>query len=463
MNNFIFYDTETSGVKEIDFIQVIQFGSIQTNGDFKVLDTLNELCAPLPWTLVTPKALTVNKKSEIFESDICHYELISNIHKTWNTWLNYGNGLFITYNGIRFDEEVMRRQFYWNLYDPYFTNTNGNSRLDLFIKMAVVLHFYHTVFPIPVVDNQTSLKLEHLADSLDIDTDDAHDALADCHFLVQLMKKIKELLPNYYEEIINTTSKESLINSLKKEDIFYHCNYLARSKKTSSYPFYPILDEYSNTNRIAVFNLNFDPELYFDLSYQELEQLLQSSKDSPFRKLAVNKTLPIISLSTLITDDIVPTDINTFKTRATLIKENINFQNKIIDILNNTEFPSFENNHIEQQIYSNGFPSAIDKDRFSQFHDAITYEEKIKLVGKIEDTRYQKFAYRICAQLFPDRVNQKILVELNNLVKERFNETGPWPDSQKNLEEAEELLSRSQNQEEKTLLNIAINSIKTRQ
>ena len=62
MNNFIFYDTETSGVKEIDFIQVIQFGSIQTNGDFKVLDTLNELCAPLPWTLVTPKALTVNKK-----------------------------------------------------------------------------------------------------------------------------------------------------------------------------------------------------------------------------------------------------------------------------------------------------------------------------------------------------------------------------------------------------------------
>jgi len=93
VKNFIFYDTETSAVKETDFIQVIQFGSIQTNGDFKVLNKLNELCAPLPWTLVTPKALAVNKKSEIFDSDTCHYELISKIYNTWNNWLNYGNGL----------------------------------------------------------------------------------------------------------------------------------------------------------------------------------------------------------------------------------------------------------------------------------------------------------------------------------------------------------------------------------
>ena len=463
MKNFIFYDTETSAVKEIDFIQVIQFGSIQTNADFKVLNKLNELCAPLPWTLVTPKALAVNKKSEIFDSDTCHYELISKIYNTWNNWLNYGNGLFISYNGIRFDEEVIRRQFYWNLYDPYLTNTNGNSRLDLFLKMAVVLHFYKAVFPIPVVNNQTSLKLEHFAQTLDISTDDAHDALADCNFLVELMKKFKELLPNYYEETLNTTSKESLINRLKKEDIFFHCSYLARSKKTSAYPFYPILDEHSNANRIAVFNLSFDPKLYFDLSYQELEQLIQSTKDSPFRKLAVNKTLPIISLTTLIEDKIFPIDIDVYKIRAQIIRENVNFKNRVIDILQNIEYPSFENNHVEQQIYSNGFPSAIDKDRFSQFHDALTYDEKIKLVEKIEDSRYQKFAYRICAQLFPDKVNQKILIELNNLVKERFNETGPWPDSQKYLEEADKLLTKSENPEEKKLLNIAINLIKTRQ
>ena len=35
MNNFIFYDTETSGVKELDFIQVIQFAEIQVNDNFE--------------------------------------------------------------------------------------------------------------------------------------------------------------------------------------------------------------------------------------------------------------------------------------------------------------------------------------------------------------------------------------------------------------------------------------------
>ena len=60
---------------------------------------------------------------------------------------------------MRFDEEVMRRQFYWNLYDPYFTNTNGNSRLDLFLKMFVIAHFYKKDFPIPIKEDKLSLKL----------------------------------------------------------------------------------------------------------------------------------------------------------------------------------------------------------------------------------------------------------------------------------------------------------------
>ena len=77
MNNFIFYDTETSGVKELDFIQVIQFAAIQTNDNFIKTNSFNEFCSPLPWTLISPKALLVNKKSEIFNTEKTHYELIN--------------------------------------------------------------------------------------------------------------------------------------------------------------------------------------------------------------------------------------------------------------------------------------------------------------------------------------------------------------------------------------------------
>ena len=221
MNNFIFYDTETSGVKELDFIQVIQFAAIQTNDNFIKTNSFNEFCSPLPWTLISPKALLVNKKSEIFNTEKTHYELIKQIHNTWTDWTDQYPAIFVTFNGMRFDEEVMRRQFYWNLYDPYFTNTNGNTRLDLFLKIQVIAHFYRQIFPIPEINNQLSLKLEDLVSNLSIDTENAHDALADCEFLIHLMKTIAQKLPNYYKEIIETTSKEGFFKKLNSNKVHF--------------------------------------------------------------------------------------------------------------------------------------------------------------------------------------------------------------------------------------------------
>ena len=42
---------------------------------------------------------------------------------------------------------------------------------------------------------------------------------------------------------------------------------------------------------------------------------------------------------------------------------------------------------------------------------------------------------------------------------QRFNEDGPWPNAQKNLEEGKALLEDEPSESEKKLLQIAINSI----
>lgn len=256
MKNLIFYDTETTGVKELDFLQVIQFAAIQTTSDFHTLNSFEQLCSPLPWTLVSPKALLVNKKSQIFQSDVNHYQLVTNIYKTWTEWTNLDPGIFITYNGMRFDEEVMRRQFYWNLYDPYFTNTNGNTRLDLFLKMFVIAHFYNKDFPVPVREDQLSLKLEDLAKALSLDVSNAHDALADCIFLKELMKSISIILPNYYKEIMSSISKDEVIKSLKEKDVHFNCYFIPRSKTTKSYPFTALLSDYALNKYVPVFDHN---------------------------------------------------------------------------------------------------------------------------------------------------------------------------------------------------------------
>ena len=459
MKNLIFYDTETTGVKELDFLQVIQFAAIQTTSDFHTLNSFEQLCSPLPWTLVSPKALLVNKKSQIFQSDINHYQLITNIHKTWTEWTNIDPGIFITYNGMRFDEEVMRRQFYWNLYDPYFTNTNGNTRLDIFLKMFVIAHFYNKDFPIPVREDKLSLKLEDLARALSLDVSNAHDALADCIFLKELMKSISVILPNYYKEIISSISKDEVIKSLKEKDVHFNCYFIPRSKTTRSYPFTALLSDYALNKYVPVFDLSKDPELYLDLSYSELESIISNPKESPFKRMGTNKTLPIISLETLQEDKIEIQDADLYSKRAALIKSNEGFIEKVLDIYNSVEFSGGSKTNIEEQIYSNGFPSAIEKDRLSSFHNATTYEEKLVVINSFDDERYKEFGYRICAQEYADKIDTNVLLNLKELVHQRFNEEGPWPNAEKNLQEAKELLEVTTEENEKKLLQIAINSI----
>lgn len=459
MKNLIFYDTETTGVKELDFLQVIQFACLQTSSDFQTLNSFEQICSPLPWTLVSPKALLVNKKSEIFKSDINHYQMISNVYKTWKEWTNIEPGIFITYNGIRFDEEVMRRQFYWNLYDPYFTNTNGNLRLDLFLKMFVIAHFYKKEFPIPLNDSQISLKLEDLANALTIDTSNAHDALADCIFLKELMKAISITLPNYYNEIINNISKDDVIRSLKDKAVHFNCYFIPRSKTTKCYPFTALISDYAFNKYVPVFDLSKDPDLYFDLNYSELETLISNPKENPFKRIATNKTLPLISLNTLESDNIEIEDKDLYMQRADAIRANESFKEKVLDIYNSMEFSSTRKLNIEEQIYTNGFPSSIEKDRLNNFHNAMTYEEKINVINSFEDDRYKEFGYRICAQEYSDQVDNSVLINLKDLVHQRFNEDGPWPNAQKNLEEGKALLEDEPSESEKKLLQIAINSI----
>jgi exodeoxyribonuclease-1 len=459
MKNLIFYDTETTGVKELDFLQVIQFAAIQTTSDFHTLNRFEQLCSPLPWTLVSPKALLVNKKSQIFQSDVNHYQLITNIYKTWTEWTNLDPGIFVTYNGMRFDEEVMRRQFYWNLYDPYFTNTNGNTRLDLFLKMFVIAHFYNKYFPVPVREDQLSLKLEDLAKALSLDVSNAHDALADCIFLKELMKSISVILPNYYKEIMSSISKDEVIKSLKEKDVHFNCYFIPRSKTTKSYPFTALLSDYALNKYVPVFNLSKDPELFVDLSYLELESIISNPKESPFKRISTNKTLPIISLETLQDDNIEIQDADLYRKRAGLIRSNEGFIEKVLDIYNSIEFSGGSKTNIEEQIYSNGFPSAIDKDRLSSFHNATTYEQKLVVINSFDDERYKEFGYRICAQEYADKIDTNLLLNLKELVYQRFNEEGPWPNAEKNLQEAKILLEETTAESEKKLLQIAINSI----
>ena len=128
--NYVFYDFETSGL-DTKFDQPIQIAAILVDDNFNVIDDpINEVCRLKDGVIPNPSALVVTKVDiNILKNGQSFYEMMTNIHDKFSKW---SPATFIGYNSIRFDEEVLRSSFFQSLYDPYLTNTNSNTRTDLF-------------------------------------------------------------------------------------------------------------------------------------------------------------------------------------------------------------------------------------------------------------------------------------------------------------------------------------------
>ena len=145
---YVFYDTETTGL-DINFSQIIQVGCVLTDSNFNILEELNLSSKVLPWIVPSPDAFLVHRQTECLESGLTHYEMMKSLRDKWLAWGKERNLIFVSYNGHRFDEELVRRQLYWNLFDPYITNTNGNRRLDLMSLFQLIGNFYDSKIKVP--------------------------------------------------------------------------------------------------------------------------------------------------------------------------------------------------------------------------------------------------------------------------------------------------------------------------
>ena len=145
---YVFYDTETTGL-DINFSQIIQIGCVLTDSNFNVLEELNLSSKVLPWIVPSPDAFLVHRQTECLESGPSHFEMMKSLRDKWLSWGKEKNLIFVSYNGHRFDEELVRRQFYWNLFEPYITNTNGNRRLDLMSLFQIIGNFYSSKIKVP--------------------------------------------------------------------------------------------------------------------------------------------------------------------------------------------------------------------------------------------------------------------------------------------------------------------------
>ncbi len=450
--NLIFYDTETTGIHK-DFSQIIQCGSIFTDDTLKVIDEQNIGSKPLPWIIPQPKAMLTNKKINSFSSNISHYQMMKDIQNQWKEWCIDLPSIFVTYNGHAFDEELIRRQFWCNLLEPYVTNTNQNGRLDLMLMIHNVAAFFSDEISIPLFEDGPafSIKLEHLANEHGIDVSDAHDAISDCKFMIGLCNVIKDKIPEVFDSFLDISTKEGVKNLLNSDE------FLALGEVYRRHPFkYPVVicgADNSRPNDICFFDLSFDPDEIIDLDFTEINKMIQSGgRDLPLKKYKINKTIPICSSKHLTKNNHFDITHEELQRRADIVKSNKDFFSKVSQAMEDRIMNFPEPNYVEGTIYSGGFPSYRDQDLMKEFHHTDNLEQLVKISRNFEDERFRLLAERIICSKYQTDIPDDIKTRFDDLIHERIYTDGKWGSVDKALNEIEKLLDERNNKEDKAIL-----------
>ena len=454
---YIFTDTETTGL-DINFSQIIQIGSLLTDESLKEENSQDIGCKLLPWIVPSPEAYLVHKKVESLGDDsMSHYEMMRLLRSTWLEWSKGRNPVYITYNGHRFDEELFRRQFFWNLLPLYITNTLGASRLDMLSTLQLVANFFPDSLNLPIFDEgNISMKLTDWSDANSIEIENAHDALADCVQMHELAKLILEKASPVWRASIKGSSKIGNLEILQSEP-FAMIGEVVRRKKFT----YPVTFCGQNpkmNNEVAVADLYFDPDQLDDLTDAELLEQIGNS-GTAIRKVRINKSLPVMPSDQIpAIENYLDIPHEQLIERAHKVRENIKLQSRVSELLASNQINYPTPKHLEQTVYS-GFPSDADDLWMERFH-TLPWDERSKVLDGFEDARYKELAERLVCVNNPESVSAETFDRYQNFLNQRLYDKGPWPSLEKTLDKTRSMLMEATGEQKEILEQLERNLVK---
>ena len=434
---FVFYDTETTGT-DTAFDQILQFGAIRTDDDLNEIDRFEIRCRLQPHIVPAPMALKVTGITPRMLLDPAlpsHYQAMRQVHAKLSDW---SPSIFVGYNSISFDENLLRQAFYQTLQPIYLTNTGGNTRADMLRIAHAVAEYTPNAISIPLGDaGQQVFKLDRLAPANGFDHANAHDAMGDVEATIHLARLVRDRAPDVWNRMMKLSAKRSTADILEREEILCLTQYW-RGQAHNRYVTECGADPTYDATR-ALFDLKQDPEPYLDMTTGEL---VHEMKRSPavIRGVRTNAQpilMPRASAPDALAEQSLP--IEELEKRARTIMVHTDFRHRVGEALAN-RYPEKESSpHVEQQIYD-GFPSSSDQTLIKQFHD-VPWEDRLRVAMEMSDYRMRRIAQRLVYFERPETLPEKTRAVLGREIQARLNahdDVLPWKtiaDARKELDE----------------------------
>lgn len=412
---FVFYDTETTGTNT-RFDQILQFAAIHTNDELNELGRFEVRCRLQPHVIPHPGALAVTGMSIERVTDkglISHYEMVRAIREILLSW---SPAIFVGYNSISFDEELLRSALFQTLHDPYLTNKSGNCRADALALVRLASVYAPECLQVPCDEKGTAIfKLDRVAPANGFNHANAHDALADVEATIHLARCVKDRAPECWSRFVRFASKAAAVAFIDDEEAFILTEFYRN--KPHHFVVAPIGRDARNPSVVYCLDLRHDPSWLSTLNDLQISGFLRSSP-KPIRTVKAHKAPPIAGrddcpehISRLVDQPFVDE-------RLAYLVDHPEVPARLIAAIaaDAVEYP--ESEHFEEQIYS-GFPSSDDQKRMDQFH-AAKWPERPAIVAAFEDVRLRHFGQRLIHEHQPHLLDETSRLAITTHLRERM-------------------------------------------
>ena len=406
--NYVFYDFETSGLDPY-FDQPIQLAAKLVDSNFNTIEEFNEKCRLRDGVIPSPFAMLITKTNlEQLDSEQSFYKFMDKAYEKLHSW---SPAIFIGYNNINFDEKFLRSSLYQSLYAPYLTNTNSNSRADLFKVILALCNLNKNYLNIPI-DESTGrkiLKLEKLAINNKIKHEFAHDAMSDVNATIDLANVIKENDSELWDYMMLFRNHKNVSDFVQNNNTFI----IPPTSATGKYvPVCYVTSNPDNVKEMIFYNL--DEDINDDILNSRTRNIGSLLKNKILKKIKSND-YPILLQEKHMDDNErkkIKKNTKLYEDRAKTIMSSSNFimniNQYLVDQLadyqvDNRDYMS-ASEHVDEMLYS-GFTGPSDWEKIRELNKLKNINEITDKLDSIEDKRlvelYKRKMYSENAALLP--------------------------------------------------------------
>jgi exodeoxyribonuclease-1 len=404
--SFVFFDTETTGLKH-GFDQIVHLAAIRTNNDLEEIDRFQVRSRLLPHVIPHPGALCTNGlpiKSLLDEDQPSHYDMVRAIRCKLLSW---SPSIFVGYNSIRFDEEMLRHALFQTLHSPWLTSNHSNCRADALGLMMAAAALSPACLSIPRgPEGRPVFRLEGLALANGIAHGRAHDAMADVLATLNLCRFVHQRSSELWQRFVRFSKKATVADFVDAGDGFFLTEFFANEAYHT--PVVCLGRDPEQPNGRLCLRLDCDLDRLSEISDEELRTEF-TKKPSSVRRLRINAAptiTPLYDAPDLMLNSV---GVETIETAARKVLDDPQLCARIISVYVSARQPRSRSIFVEEQLYD-GFASS-DEARMAEFHNA-SWPEAVSIVQNFDDERLRTFGLRLiyfgCRSALPPDVRTKV-------------------------------------------------------